>query len=233
MAKNKTEMIGVIFDDTDKQSGPIVDSDNSDFFLQFKKDEDFFSVYENEIEFYKGVEKLVRTDPFYKKYIKYLIEIVGMKTCQVLSNVEIEDKSKVTVEMHHGPMLTLFDVVMIITNWCRTHGIKVTTYSVADMVLEEHRQNHIRVTLLTKSVHQQVTEGTVILNYNQGFGDVNSFLVKYHDGLTKEIVHAMNQYIEWSKENDSFDNDVLQIADKLKMWGNNDLDISSDEEDLY
>lgn len=229
MKKTQTDMLGVIFDEGTKASDtPTVDADVSDFYLPFDKAEDFFSIYENEINFYRGVEKLVRTDPFYKKYINYLIEVVGMKTCQVLSNVEADEKSKVVMEMHHGPILTLFDITMIICNWYRHHGIKITTFDVADRILEEHQQNHVRVVLVTKTVHQQIHDGNIILNYNQGFGDTASFLMYYRDGVTRDIRDRINKYIEWSKENDSFDNGVLEVATVLKRYGNNDLDVDTE-----
>lgn len=229
MKKTQTDMLGVIFDEGTKASDtPTVDADVSDFYLPFDKAEDFFSIYENEINFYRGVEKLVRTDPFYKKYINYLIEVVGMKTCQVLSNVEADGKSKVVMEMHHGPILTLFDITMIICNWYRHHGIKITTFDVADRILEEHQQNRVRVVLVTKTVHQQIHDGNIILNYNQGFGDTASFLMYYRDGVTRDIRDRINKYIEWSKENDSFDNGVLEVATVLKRYGNNDLDVDTE-----
>lgn len=214
-------MPGIIF--SKMGSSPIVDSDNSDFYLPFRKEEDFFSIYENEIAFYRGVEQLVRTDPFYKAYIKYLIEVVGIRECQVLSHIKVDDKSKVTFEMHHGPILTLFDITMIICNWFRHDGIPITTFDVADVILEEHRLNRVRVVLVTKTVHQQIHNDNIVLNMNQGFGDTAAFLTKYRTGIDEEMVININKYIEWSKENDSFDNDVLKVAEVMKVWGENDF----------
>lgn len=225
MSKSEN-MHGVIFDN-DPDLGPKVDSDSSLFYLLFDKNEEFFSVYENEITFYKEVEKLVRKHPFYSKYISYLINVVGIKTCQVLSNIEMDEnakKQKVTIEMHHGPILTLFDTVMIICNWLRANGHELTTFKVANIVIEEHRLNNIRTVLVSKSVHQQIHEGNIQLNYQQGFGDTQAFLEKYKDGVDKEMRQKINKYISWSLENDSMDNDVLKLAESMKQWGNNDFD---------
>ena len=225
MSKSEN-MHGGIFDN-DPELGPKVDSDSSLFYLLFDKNEEFFSVYENEITFYKEVEKLVRKHPFYSKYISYLINVVGIKTCQVLSNIEMDEnakKQKVTIEMHHGPILTLFDTVMIICNWLRANGHELTTFKVANIVIEEHRLNNIRTVLVSKSVHQQIHEGNIQLNYQQGFGDTQAFLEKYKDGVDKEMRQKINKYISWSLENDSMDNDVLKLAESMKQWGNNDFD---------
>lgn len=229
MARNKqntVDMLGVTFGPLEGETGPCVSSDNSMYYLSYDKGEDFFSIYENEIRFYKGVEDAVRRHPFYNRYIKYLIDIVGIRTCQVLSNIEIPDnkKSKVTVEMHHGPMLTLFDVVQIVTTYYRKMNYEhITTCFIANVIIEEHRLNNVRTVLLSKSVHQQVHEGEIFLNYNQGFGYTDAFLEKYEKGIDDSMASKINKYIEESKEHDSYDNDVLKIAEKFKQWGNNDF----------
>ena len=40
----------------------------------------------------------------------------------------------------------------------------------------------------------------------------------------------INEYIEWSKKNDSFDNDVLALSEHMKIWGNNDFNEFDDIE---
>lgn len=223
MAKS-TNMLGVIFNEGSKNQTPTVDSDASCFYLPFDKEEDFFSIYENEIRFYRGVEKLVRTDDYYKKYIRYLIEVVGMDSCQVMPNIKVEDKSNVTFEMHHGPILTLFDITMILCNWYRYHNIEITTFDVADRILEEHHLDRVRVVLVTKTVHKQIHDDNIILNYQQGYGNTNAFLQAYREGVTHDIQRRINKYIEWSKQHDSYDNNVLEIATTLRRWEYNDWD---------
>lgn len=224
MKNEKLIMPGIIFDS--KNDNPIVDSDDSNYYIEYGKTGAYFATYENQIHFIKAVESLVRGHAFYKKYIKFLIEVVGIKTCQVLPNIEVTDEnSKITLEMHHGPMLTLFDVTNIILNYLRKQEYpKITTFRVARIVLEEHRKNRVRLVRLSKTVHQQVTENKIFLNNNQGFGDVTSFLKIYHEGLDKRLLNQINEYIELSKEHDSFDNECLKVADELKKWGDLDLD---------
>ena len=174
MAK-KEEMLGVEFN-TDP-SEPFVDSSMSPFYIPFYKTEEYFEVYENYCTFVKACENNVRRSKFYKTYIKYLTEVVGMKCCQVLPNIEIEDgNGKVTIEMHHGPILTLFDTCSIVLNHLRKQGDPfITTFKVADIVLEEHRLNHVRVVLLSKTVHQAVHNDDIFLNSKMGFGDTQAF----------------------------------------------------------
>ena len=222
--KNST-MPGIIFSNgEDGNRTPTVDSPNAGFYLPFDKAADFFSVYENEINFYRGVEWLVRHDDFYKIYIKYLIDVVGMNCCQVMPNIKVEDNSKVTFEMHHGPILTLFDITLIICNFLRFHGKKITTFDVADMILDEHQANCVRVVLVTKTTHIYIHDNSVLLNYQAGYGNTNTFLQKYREGVTPDIRRRINKYIEWSKENNSFDNGVFEVAETLKRWDVNDWD---------
>ena len=227
--KNKEEMLGVIFDNTEKN--PKVDSDDSDYILHYRKPDEYFDIYENMVAFIKGVEKIVRGDQFYRNtYPKYLQEVIGLQECQVFGHIEDTDRKKISMEIHHGPLLTLYDVSEIVTNWYRIHIGPPTTYTVADIVLEEHRNNRVQVVKLSKSAHDAVTNGDLHLNYNQGTGDVKGFLEKYHDGLTPELVQKINRELKWSSEHDTDDHEIFMLADRVRQW-ENDL-VFDDEGDI-
>lgn len=226
----KEEMLGVIFDNTDKANGPVVDSDDADYILQYRKGPEYFAVYEKEVAFYKGVEKIVRQDQFYRTtYPKYLKEVIGLQECQVFGHVEDSDRKKVSMEIHHGPLLTLFDICEIVTTYYRKYYGPPSTLVIADLVLEEHRANRVQVVKLSKTAHQAVTNGDIHLTYQQGFGDVNSFLEKYHDGLTRDLVRKINRELIWSAEHDTDDRDVFLLTDNMRRW-ENDLDFGYEDE---
>lgn len=214
------EMPGIIFENT---KSPIVDSDNSNYYLEFDKSDDYFSYYDNEIAFYKGVEKMVRKHKFIQSiYPKYLKEVVGLNTCQMMPGIEADDKNKIRIEMHHFP-LTLFDVCEIVTKHMRAHEYPhINTFSVANEVVEQHRLNNVRVVFLSKSIHEKVHEDGIYINYNQGFGDTLRFLELFKDGVDKEMKRKINEYLAWSLEHDSTDSDILQLTDTMREWGNND-----------
>ena len=229
MAKKNTSMLGVIFDQLDDGT-PIIDSDSSTYYIPFDKPNEYFDSYENKVKFIKECEAQVRRHPFYKVYISYLNNVVGMKTCQVLPNIEADPKGKVTTEMHHGPMFTLFDTCEIILNHLIVNNDpNITTFKVSKICIEEHRLNHVRVMFLTKTIHQAVHNDDIMLNYNMGFGDTAEFIRIYHDGLDRSMIKRINAYIEWSKKNDSFDNDVLAVSEHMKKY-ENDFD---EFEDTY
>lgn len=219
------QMPGIIFDKAEAPH-PRVDSDNASYYLDFDKTEEYFEFFDNEIAFIKGVEKLVRKHRFIRiTYPKYLKEVVGLRECQIFPNIKDGGNTKVKLEMHHGPILTLFDTCEIVTNAFRSRGVKnINTPSVANEVVEQHRLNHVRVMFLCKSAHQKVHDEGVYINYRQGFGDTLKFLQLFSDGVSKNMKMKINEYLAWSMEHDSTDNNILQIADTMREWGNNDFD---------
>lgn len=232
MSKTSEEMLGIIFNESDSSHSAYVDSDDADYILEYNKGEEYFSVYEKKVAFYKGVEKAVRDDQFYRvTYPKYLKEVIGLQECQIFGHIEDSDRKKVSMEIHHGPILTLYDVCEIVTNWYRQYIGQPSTLKVADIVLEEHRLNNVQVVKLCKSAHDAVTNGEVHLTYSQGFGDLLSFLVKFKDGLTRELVAKINRELKWSAEHDTEDNDIFVITQNMRKWENDlFLDFDEDEE---
>jgi len=218
-------MPGIIFDKAEAPH-PRIDSDNASYYIEFDKTEEYFDFFDNEIAFIKGVERNVRKHRFLRiTYPKYLKEVVGLKECQVLSNIKADDKSGVKLELHHGPILTLFDTCEIVTRAFRARGVKnINTFSVANEVVEQHRLNNVRVMFLCKSVHQKVHDEGIYINYQQGFGDTLRFIELFSDGIDKAMKMKINDYIGWSIDHDSTDNDILKIADTMREWGNNDFD---------
>ena len=198
---------------------PTLDSETSLFTLPYYKDEDYFSNLDNFVGFVKAVETTVRRSKFYSRYIRYLKDEVGLNFCQVLSNIKQDDETdNVEIEMHHGPILTLFDYVTIVIDYMLYNNMKMNTFIVADTILEEHFKNRIQVVMLSKTVHEEVHENNVFLNTKHAFGDLNAFLDKYKDGISDEQINKINHYIELCDKYDSFDKGTLELRDKLKEW---------------
>ena len=207
-----------------KKKEPEIDSINSLFSLPFYKDAEYFSNFDNYVYFIKEVEKLVRKSPYYARYISYLREEIGLTFCQILSNIDSADyedkKEKVTIEMHHGPILTLFDYVAIVIDHLLEEGQMFTTFHVAKIILEEHFNNNIQVVMLSKTAHETYHAENTFINYKQGFGNLNAFLSKYHKGLQNEQIMKINRFIEMSKKYDSFDRDLLTLKQNVLKWYN-------------
>lgn len=198
---------------------PTLDSDTSLYSLPFYKDAEYFSNLDNFVSFIKAVEQMVRTSKYYSRYIKYLKEDVGLNFCQVLSNIKTEDEDSLTkIEMHHGPILTLFDYISIMVDHYLYHDKKINTFIISDAILEEHFNNRVQVVMLSETVHQEVHENNVFLNIKHAFGDLNAFLNKYKDGLSDEQISKINRYLELCEQYDSFDKHTLDLRDTIKKW---------------
>ena len=134
-------------DTSGNRSNPVVDSENSYYEIPFDKSKEYFDSLQNWTNFVKGVERLVRMDDRYNKYISYLKKECKLDHCQVLKNVDDEDCS---IEMHHGPIFNLFEICAIVTEYFILKGWKTTTFRVAKQVLEDHLNNIIQVVMLSK-----------------------------------------------------------------------------------
>lgn len=208
---------------------PTIDSDESFYEIPFYKDEDYFFSLENEVAFIKAVEKVVRTSKYYSRYISHLKTDLGMCYCQIKGNIYEDEELdyKDLIEMHHGPVLTLFDVTSIILNDMIIKGEKITTFSVAHRVLEEHFNYNVQTVMLCKTVHEMVHDNKVFLNLKQGFGDLFRFLEKYHDVLEKQDIDKINDYVERSKKYDSNDFGNLEVI--VTNWSKEHPEFVDDE----
>ena len=203
---------------TESESGietPIVDGTESLYQIPLYKDEVYFTNIESYVNFIKGIEKLVRSNDRYKKYIYYLKNIVGLSHCQVLPDIEIDEKGKIEVEMHHGPIFTLYDYCEIMLEYYILKKKKISTFRIADSILDEHQANHIQVVMLLATVHEEVHNRNIFINYNQAWGDLNSFVKKYGFAMSDVLREKMNRYIDKSLMYDSNDFGVLKLNETL------------------
>lgn len=165
--------------------------------------------------FIKGVERLVRTSKQYKQYIAYLKEEIGLDHCMVLPNITDEDAP---IEMHHGPILTLYDVCEIITNWMIVNDIKITTFRVADLVIKEHFENNIQVVMLCEMAHKLVHANEVYLNPKQAWGRLAVFLEKYDEGIDDKQMLIIREHINVANQYGSTDGGVLDVTPFVADW---------------
>lgn len=191
---------------------PFVDARASSYRIPFFKDEEYFSNYESYVSFIKGCEKQVRTNDRYKKYINYLKKEVKLDHCQVLRNISDEDAD---IEMHHGPIFTLFDICCIVLEYFILKKWKITTARIADAVLDEHQQNRIQVVMVSSTIHEEIHNREIFINYHQAYGDIGRFIDKYKDAMSPEYRAQLNKYIERSLIYDSNDFGILELNKHL------------------
>lgn len=185
--------------------------------LQNKKTLKELEVYN---KFIKSTERLVRTSKEYRKYKDYLINDIGLNYCQVFPNINLETSPNVTLEMHHGPILTLFDCCAIMADHMIYNEEDLTSIILYDKVLEEHRLNNIQVVMLCDLAHKLVHANQVYLNPKQGWGNIDNFLKKYKDGITDKREIIINRNIEIASKYHSNDRDDILKVDKILRWDN-------------
>lgn len=184
--------------------------------LPFYKTKKELSNPEKLNKFVKSVEKLVRSNPLYTTYKGYLVNEKGLDFCQIHPNIKLEDAP---IEMHHGPLLTLYDIARIITkSLVKRDYPYITTMFVAKLVLEEHCNHHIQLTMLCEDCHDIFHAGGYIyINPKQGYGNLKKFLLTWEDGIDKTIRENLNENLALAMKYQSADNDIL-TANGGKSW---------------
>lgn len=193
-------------------SNMLIDSPNSMYQIPFYKDDDYFSNLESYTTFVKGCEKKVRENDRYSKYKKYLQSEIKLDHCQVFKLLGTEDCD---IEMHHGPIFTLFDICAIVLQYFLKKGWKVSTFRIAQAVLQEHLENRVQVVMLSSSAHEQVHARNIFIHYSQAYGDLTSFIRKYWDVMPDYLKDKYDRYLDRCRMMDSDDFGLFDLNDKL------------------
>lgn len=190
----------------------IIDSNESMYQIPFYKDESYFANPDSYQKFIKACEDMVRKCERYTKYKNYLMSEVKLNHCQVLKSVTSEDA---TIEMHHGPVFTLYDYCRIVLEWYLMKSMRITTNRIADTVLREHEENHVQVVMLSQSIHDEVGDREIFIHIDQAWGNINAFIKKYHEAIPKDLKEKYDRYLDRSMMMESDDFDVLTLNRKL------------------
>ena len=181
------------------RTNPTVDTVDALYNLEYYRTNEYLAPLENFVPFIKNCESLCRKSLYYKKYVHYIKEDVGWTTCQVLGNIQELDPSDNLIEMHHGPLLTLFDYCSVVTNYLLYNNKRVNEFIVANIVMNEHFENNIEVIMVCETVHDLLhSPSGPFVSLDQGFGDVYKFLKKYKNGLDSNLIYKINRYYDKS-----------------------------------
>lgn len=187
------------------------------YLLKLHKSKNDFLERSEETKYVKAIEKLVRQSDEYKLYIHYLLNEIGLDRCSIMAGISSDDA---TLELHHGPILTLFDYCEIVLNYLiNTDQVdKITTFNIAKIIINEHFENNIQCLFLSKTSHELVHTGKIFINVSQAWGNLNNFLEKYHEGLNHEQIEVINDYLIQCQKYKSTDNGLLKTAEIIKDW---------------
>ena len=185
---------------------------NDDPILYFK-DEEYFFNDSNYTRFIKEVEKLVRTSKDYSSFVGYIKNTLGINFSQVSS--KIYESDTVEIEMHHGPIFTLYDICEVILNWFIKNQQRTNTFRVANKVLDEHYALRVQVIMMSVTEHEGVHNRDIFTHFNQGIGNVNEFIRLYHKYFTDEQKYKIWNYINLCQTpgfSKSFDTGLLDVS---------------------
>jgi len=189
--------------------------------LPLNKKDKYFMNPVDFIKFIKDVESLVRKSKEYSRYIAYLKNEVGLRSCALFHNI---DDSVAPIEMHHGPIFTLYDISEIQIAHMFVHGEAINSMSVANNVLKDHFDNIIQVTMLCEMAHKGVhsfaktKDSKFFLSADGSFGDFRKFVEKYKDSLTVQHVAKIKNYFKLYNEYSETKNSSPMFEAVMTMW---------------
>jgi hypothetical protein len=192
----------------------VVSAVDPDQVLKFYLSKKDLSDYEVFCRFIDGIKAMVRKDPRYTNYKSVLFGL-GLNRCQVFS--EITDEMA-PIEMHHGPIFTLFDIISIVVDHTLEEEKHINSFLIADLVLKEHEKHNIQIVMLCETAHEGAENGSTFLSFKQGFGFLDRFIKNYKKGIRREHYDMLKQYLKLSKENNATDNGIFEIIDRVKKY---------------
>ena len=177
-------------------------------------------------KFVKNIESLVRCSKEYANYKNYLMKEIGLNYCMIFPNITDQIEG-VTLELHHGPLLTLYDCCCIIIDHYLKNDIKVSSMRIFKAVITEHYNNNINCMILCDLAHKLYHAQKIYINPKQSWGYTTKFLEKYKDGLDDRMKMIINKNLELSTKYNSIDNDGI-LDSYITRWDKGELDDGDD-----
>ena len=180
------------------EKNPIVRSPYATTDLYFYQTRETLKDVDQFRNFLRNCEMRFRSSKEYKLYKSYLIEYIGINRCQVFGNIGVDDAS---IELHHN-ILGLFDICLMITlHIVNTTGF-ISTFDLIQILIEEHKQNNVGVTFLSKTAHQMFTnDPNAYIPPEMTFGSWWVLLDRYKYGITYDIANKVIGYLKKYQEN--------------------------------
>ena len=160
------------------------------------------------VKFVKACEQSVRTHLMYRQYLAYIKTECGLNRCSLYGNISGEDAK---IEMHHGPILTLFDYIEINLIKRIMEGGEISSFDISQDVLDQHHNNIIQIVMLSVAAHKAVhpTKPGVepeFLHMKLAFGDIVKFLRQNIKYLSIDHLNKIREYIlKYEKNTNNID----------------------------
>lgn len=192
--------------------------------LPFNKKDKYFNNPHDLIKFIQDVEKCIRTSKEYTNYIRYLKNIVGLRNCSLFRDI---DDTKAPIEMHHGPIFTLYDIVEIQIAYLYKYNLAINSYRLTHNILKDHWNNIIQVVMLCKTAHNAVhnlnglkDKKKYFLSADAAWGNIDAFITKYYEAFSLNHYYKLKEYIKNYNLYKSDDSNVERelFHNKITEW---------------
>ena len=158
--------------------------------------------------FVKAVESAVRRSVEYKDYVTYLRDEVDLDCDTFFPGVASADAR---VEIHHCP-LTLYEVAdAVARQMMRIGEPPFSTFMAADAIVRLHYEGLVGVAPLSKTVHDLVHSGRVVVPVSAAHGDVRGFVRRYHRDMSRDSLKKLELALLRREEDVRRVNEVLRL----------------------
>lgn len=198
--------------------------------IAFNKKDKYFMNPTDFVKFIKACEATIRHSTEYSRYIAYLKNDVGLRSCAIFHDI---DDSVAPIEMHHY-IFNLYDLIEIQIAHLFKTGQAINTFTVSNAVLKDHFENIVQVVMLSEMAHKGWHAFQRLKNKDNAkffipmeacFGDISKFIEKYHNDLTMQHVMKLKTYFkdyenytrEGSSKPNIFNESVTSWADKFRL----------------
>lgn len=177
-----TKMVNIISKETANGQIQVCMEDAQYYYLPFDKSPLDMSDPKIREKFIKSVENRVRRSKLYKAYVAYLKVDCKLDRCSVFGNIKSDKGDKTKIEMHHGPIFTLYDYVSIVLEKHMRENVNdINTFDIAAEVLDLHRRKLVQTVMLSEAAHKSMDNPKIapFLSLDMTFGNLVGFVQEY------------------------------------------------------
>ena len=167
--------------------------------------------FENETDYKKFVrncEKIVRGSLEYSLWRNYIIDILGMNSCEITQ----EKMDEVTIEIHHH-IPSLFMLMSALVNKKLDREEDFCTFDIAQEAIELHFMNKIGYVAILRDLHKKFHNGFLSIPIEFVKGDYQYFIREFSKFLDEDDLDTINQRLSINEGNCSWSRDNYLVAE--------------------
>lgn len=169
--------------DEDKKE---LQASNDFYVIQMNFGKDIYSA-NDPTKYIRNVERMVRSNYEYTKFLATLKGQLNITRCSILSNLE-----NVPVELHHYPF-NLYEICEIVINKYYEQDKLINTFRIADEVMNLHYRNKVGLVPLTETMHELTHEKFLFLGEELIWGNWKGFIEEYKEYIDEDLLERIDK----------------------------------------